>query len=91
MIVLTFARSIGAAFGVAFFGTLLSGGFAARTHDLPTTSGFDAARPDTIGRLPGALRDTARDAFARARPPDTSGSPPPSPWASSSPCSSGPP
>lgn len=28
--------------------------------------GFDATRPDTIGRLPGALRDTALDAFAHA-------------------------
>jgi hypothetical protein len=64
--VVTFARSIGAAFGVAVFGTLLNTGFADRTHALPTAEGFDAARPDTIGRLPGALRDTALDAFAHA-------------------------
>ncbi|MEV7080940.1 MDR family MFS transporter [Streptomyces sp. NPDC093516] len=64
--VVTFARSIGAAFGVAVFGTLLNTGFADRTSGLPTTGGFDATRPDTIGRLPGALRDTALDAFAHA-------------------------
>ncbi|MFI6662015.1 MDR family MFS transporter [Streptomyces sp. NPDC050523] len=64
--VVTFARSIGAAFGVAVFGTLLNTGFADRTRGLPTGGGFDVARPDTIGRLPGALRDTALDAFAHA-------------------------
>ncbi|MFE9611408.1 MDR family MFS transporter [Streptomyces sp. NPDC006012] len=64
--VVTFARSIGAAFGVAVFGTLLNTGFVDRTHGLPTAGGFDAARPDTIGRLPGALRDSALDAFAHA-------------------------
>ncbi|MBO1329840.1 MFS transporter [Streptomyces sp. VRA16 Mangrove soil] len=64
--VVTFSRSIGAAFGVAVFGALLNSGFASRTHALPTAGGFDAARPDTIGRLPVALRDTALDAFAHA-------------------------
>jgi MFS family permease len=64
--VVTFARSIGAAFGVAVFGTLLNSGFAHRTRGLPTAGGFDTARPDTIGRLPAALRDTALDAFAHA-------------------------
>ncbi|MGW2103853.1 MDR family MFS transporter [Streptomyces olivaceoviridis] len=64
--VVTFARSIGAAFGVAVFGTLLNTGFAERTHALPTVGGFDAARPDTIDRLPTALRETALDAFAHA-------------------------
>ncbi|MGW7539786.1 MDR family MFS transporter [Streptomyces sp. NPDC054770] len=64
--VVTFARSIGAAFGVAVFGTLLNTGFAGRTHALPTAGGFDAGRPDTIGQLPAALRDTALDAFAHA-------------------------
>jgi EmrB/QacA subfamily drug resistance transporter len=64
--VVTFARSIGAAFGVAVFGTLLNTGFAGRTHGLPTSSGFDAARPDTVALLPAALRDTALDAFAHA-------------------------
>ncbi|MET7694939.1 MDR family MFS transporter [Streptomyces sp. NPDC005483] len=64
--VVTFSRSIGAAFGVAVFGTLLNTGFADLTHALPTAGGFDAARPDTIGQLPGALRDTALDAFAHA-------------------------
>lgn len=34
--VVTFARSIGAAFGVAVFGTLLNTGFADRTHGLAT-------------------------------------------------------
>ncbi|MGW1029973.1 MDR family MFS transporter [Streptomyces sp. NPDC002577] len=62
----TFARSIGAAFGVAVFGTLLNTGFADRTRPLPTDGGFDAARPDTIAQLPGGLRDTALDAFAHA-------------------------
>ncbi|MEU3854849.1 MDR family MFS transporter [Streptomyces sp. NPDC029554] len=64
--VVTFARSIGAAFGVAVFGTLLNTGFADRTHALPTAGGFDATRPDTIGELPGTLRHTALDAFAHA-------------------------
>ncbi|MFE2546265.1 MDR family MFS transporter [Actinacidiphila glaucinigra] len=64
--VVTFARSIGAAFGVAVFGTLLNTGFADRTLALPTSGGFDAARPDSIGQLPGALRNTALDAFAHA-------------------------
>ncbi|WP_338703434.1 MDR family MFS transporter [Streptomyces sp. Q6] len=64
--VVTFSRSIGAAFGVAVFGTLLNTGFADRTRSLPTDGGFDAARPDTIGHLPAAARDTARDAFAHA-------------------------
>ncbi|MEU5045394.1 MDR family MFS transporter [Streptomyces griseorubiginosus] len=64
--VVTFARSIGAAFGVAVFGTLLNTGFADRTSGLPAVGGFDVTRPDTIGRLPGALRDTALDAFAHA-------------------------
>ncbi|MFH8224495.1 MDR family MFS transporter [Streptomyces sp. NPDC018057] len=64
--VVTFARSIGAAFGVAVFGTLLSTGFAHGVRALPTGGGFDPSRPDTIGRLPGALRDTALDAFAHA-------------------------
>ncbi|MGW2458119.1 MDR family MFS transporter [Streptomyces sp. NPDC001761] len=64
--VVTFARSIGAAFGVAVFGTLLNTGFAHRSHALPTGGGFDAARPDTIGRLPAASRETALDAFAHA-------------------------
>ncbi|MGX1274515.1 MFS transporter [Streptomyces phaeoluteigriseus] len=64
--VVTFARSIGAAFGVAVFGTLLNTGFDDRTRALPTGGGFDATRPDTIGRLPASLRDTALDAFAHA-------------------------
>ncbi|TCR16874.1 MDR family MFS transporter [Streptomyces sp. BK205] len=64
--VVTFARSIGAAFGVAVFGTLLNTGFADRTSGLPTGGGFDATRPDTISSLPGALRDTALDAVAHA-------------------------
>ena len=64
--VVTFARSIGAAFGVAVFGTLLNTGFADRTRALPTAGGFDAARPDTVGQLPAGLRQTALDAFAHA-------------------------
>ncbi|MFF1568202.1 MDR family MFS transporter [Streptomyces sp. NPDC058293] len=64
--VVTFARSIGAAFGVAVFGTLLNTGFADRTRGLPTSTGFDATRPDSIGSLPAAPRATALDAFAHA-------------------------
>ncbi|MBY8883151.1 MFS transporter [Streptomyces sp. PLK6-54] len=64
--VVTFARSIGAAFGVAVFGALLNAGFAHRTRSLPVTGGFDPARPGTIAQLPAGLRDTARDAFAHA-------------------------
>lgn len=64
--VVTFARSIGAAFGVSVFGVLLNTGFAHRAHDLPTTGGFDTARPDTIGHLPPDVRSTALDAFAHA-------------------------
>ncbi|WP_079077824.1 MDR family MFS transporter [Streptomyces sp. CdTB01] len=64
--VVTFARSIGAAFGVAVFGTLLNTGFADRTRALPAGGGFDATRPGTIGRLSGAPRDGALDAFAHA-------------------------
>ncbi|MFI0901156.1 MDR family MFS transporter [Streptomyces sp. NPDC020983] len=64
--VVTFARSIGAAFGVAVFGTLLNTGFAGRVRDLPAAGGFDAGRPDTIAQLPAALRGTALDAFAHA-------------------------
>ncbi|MFG2304161.1 MDR family MFS transporter [Actinacidiphila glaucinigra] len=64
--VVTFARSIGAAFGVAVFGSLLNTGFADRTRGLAAGGGFDATRPDTIGRLPATLRDSALDAFAHA-------------------------
>ncbi|MEU6840397.1 MDR family MFS transporter [Streptomyces sp. NPDC046716] len=64
--VVTFARSIGAAFGVAVFGALLNTGFADRTRHLAGVGGFDAARPDTVAGLPTALRDTALDAFAHA-------------------------
>ena len=64
--VVTFARSIGAAFGVAIFGTLLNTGFADRTRSLSIATGFDAARPDTVSLLPDASRSTALDAFAHA-------------------------
>jgi EmrB/QacA subfamily drug resistance transporter len=64
--VVTFARSIGAAFGVAIFGTLLNTGFATHTRALTTSTGFDASRPDTVSHLPAALRGTALDAFAHA-------------------------
>ncbi|MEY9855016.1 EmrB/QacA subfamily drug resistance transporter [Catenulispora sp. GAS73] len=64
--VVTFARSIGAAFGVAIFGTLLNTGFAHRTRSLPTSGGFNAARPDSVSQLPDALRGTALNAFAHA-------------------------
>ncbi|MDD1063686.1 MFS transporter [Streptomyces cocklensis] len=64
--VVTFARSIGAAFGVAIFGSLLSSNFAHRLHGLPASGGFDPARPDTITLLPSGVRQTALEAFARA-------------------------
>jgi fatty acid desaturase len=64
--VVTFARSIGAAFGVAVFGTLLNTGFATHTRALTASAGFDASRPDTVSHLPAALRGTALDAFAHA-------------------------
>ncbi|GAA2871697.1 MDR family MFS transporter [Nonomuraea rubra] len=64
--VVTFARSIGAAFGVAVFATLLNTGFAGRTRGLPALGGFDAGRPDTIAQLPAASRDVALEAFAHA-------------------------
>ena len=64
--VVTFARSIGAAFGVAVFGTLLNIGFASRTRSLAGTAGFNATRPDTVRQLPDPLRSTALNAFAHA-------------------------
>ncbi|ROO86943.1 EmrB/QacA subfamily drug resistance transporter [Actinocorallia herbida] len=64
--VVTFARSIGAAFGVAVFGALLTSGFAARTADLPRLGGFDPARPESIARLSADARAVALDAFAHA-------------------------
>ncbi|NUP53084.1 MAG: MFS transporter [Catenulispora sp.] len=64
--VVTFSRSIGAAFGVAIFGTLLNTGFADGTRSLTGVGGFDPARPDTVAQLPGALQDTALSAFAHA-------------------------
>ena len=64
--VVTFARSIGAAFGVAIYATLLNTSFTHHTQTLPTTTGFNPTRPDTINHLPDALRGTALNAFAHA-------------------------
>ncbi|MEV1155076.1 MDR family MFS transporter [Micromonospora chokoriensis] len=64
--VVTFARSIGAAFGVAIFGSLLTGDFADRLHDLPVSGTVDPARPETIALLPPAVRESVLDAFAHA-------------------------
>ncbi|MEW1866469.1 MDR family MFS transporter [Streptomyces sp. NPDC088194] len=64
--VVTFARSIGAAFGVSIFGSLLTSDFAHRLHGLPVTGGLDPARPDTIAVLPSGVRHAALEAFARA-------------------------
>ncbi|MEU4093663.1 MDR family MFS transporter [Streptomyces sp. NPDC026673] len=64
--VVTFARSIGAAFGVAVFGALLTGGFARRLEGAGIDGTFDPSRPDAIAQLPSAVRDTALDAFAHA-------------------------
>ncbi|GHH58888.1 MFS transporter [Kitasatospora indigofera] len=64
--VVTFARSIGAAFGVAVFGALLTADFATRTRDLPRTGGFDPSRPESLAQLPAAAQDLARAAFAHA-------------------------
>jgi EmrB/QacA subfamily drug resistance transporter len=64
--VVTFARSIGAAFGVAVFGTLLTGDFTDRLRHVPGAAVLDPSRPDTITHLPAALRDTALESFAQA-------------------------
>ncbi|MEU3983383.1 MDR family MFS transporter [Streptomyces sp. NPDC026672] len=64
--VVTFARSIGAAFGVAVFGTLLTGSFTHRLRQLPLPAAFDPSRPETIAALPAAVRPAVLDAFAHA-------------------------
>ncbi|MGW3845661.1 MDR family MFS transporter [Streptomyces fagopyri] len=64
--VVTFARSIGAAFGVAVFGTLLTSGFTSRLHQLRLPAAFDPSRPETIRTLPAPVRPGALDAFAHA-------------------------
>ncbi|WP_194280750.1 MDR family MFS transporter [Streptomyces fagopyri] len=64
--VVTFARSIGAAFGVAVFGTLLTSGFTSRLRRLRLPAAFDPSRPETIRTLPAPVRPGALDAFAHA-------------------------
>lgn len=69
--VVTFARSTGAAFGVAIFGTLLNTGLATRLqhaaqHGVHVPSGFDPARSDAAGSLPPAAHHAVLDAFAHA-------------------------
>ncbi|MEU6343236.1 MDR family MFS transporter [Streptomyces sp. NPDC046977] len=64
--VVTFARSIGAAFGVAVFGALLTGDFAGRLEGTAADGALDPSRPDSIAQLPSAVGHIALDAFARA-------------------------
>ena len=61
--VVTFCRSIGAALGVAVFGSLLTSGFAGR---IPAGVPVDAAHPESIAALPPALREPVLAAFASA-------------------------
>jgi hypothetical protein len=61
--VVTFWRSIGAALGVAVFGSLLTAGFADR---VPAGANVDAAHPEAIAALPSALREPVLAAFADA-------------------------
>ncbi|MFI5612749.1 MDR family MFS transporter [Amycolatopsis sp. NPDC051903] len=60
--VVTFARSIGAAFGVAAFGSLLASDFARR---IPAHT-IDPTRPDTIAALPADVRAPLLTSFADA-------------------------
>jgi predicted MFS family arabinose efflux permease len=67
----TFARSTGAAFGVAIFGTLLNVGLADRLHDaahrgIHVPSGIDPTQTDTVDSLPPIARQAVLDAFAHA-------------------------
>ncbi|WP_187286052.1 MULTISPECIES: MDR family MFS transporter [unclassified Streptomyces] len=64
--VVTFARSIGAAFGVAVFGTLLTSHFTGRLHHLHLQAVSDPSRPQTIQALPHTVRSVVLDAFAHA-------------------------
>jgi EmrB/QacA subfamily drug resistance transporter len=69
--VVTFARSTGAAFGVAVFGTLLNTGLATRLHraaqhGIHVPSGFDPARTGATDSLPPIARHVVLDAFAHA-------------------------
>lgn len=67
----TFARSTGAAFGVAIFGTLLNAGLADRLRDaahrgIHVPSGIDPTQTDTVDSLPPIARQAVLDAFAHA-------------------------
>ncbi|MFG2475738.1 hypothetical protein [Streptomyces fagopyri] len=64
--VVTVARSIGAAFGVAVFGTLRTSGFTSRLHQLRPPAAFDPSRPETIRTPPAPVRPGALDALAHA-------------------------
>ncbi|GGZ24784.1 hypothetical protein GCM10010300_80320 [Streptomyces olivaceoviridis] len=68
--VVTFARSIGAAFGVAVFGVLLVSACAVRVQGLPCAGGFGPFRRDAVGRLAGrahgAAHGNAHGVFAHA-------------------------
>ncbi|MFE2050915.1 MDR family MFS transporter [Streptomyces sp. NPDC059459] len=64
--VVTFARSTGAAFGVAVYGALLTSGFTSRLHHLTLPAAFAPDRPETVQALPSALRPAVLDAFAHA-------------------------
>ncbi|MFC0436208.1 MDR family MFS transporter [Kutzneria buriramensis] len=60
--VVTFARSIGAALGVAVFGSVFTSDFARRLR----VPGVDPTRPDGIATLPADVREAVLDVFARA-------------------------
>ncbi|WTE43176.1 MFS transporter [Streptomyces sp. NBC_01622] len=67
----TFARSTGAAFGVAIFGTLLNTGLSERLHDaahrgIHVPSGIDPTQTDAVDSLPPTTRQAVLDAFAHA-------------------------
>jgi EmrB/QacA subfamily drug resistance transporter len=69
--VVTFARSIGAAFGVAVFGSLLNAGLATRLHHaaqhgIHVPSGFDPTRTGAADSLTPVAHQTVLDAFAHA-------------------------
>nr|WP_265565496.1 MDR family MFS transporter [Streptomyces hygroscopicus] len=68
--VVTFARSIGAAFGVTAFGTLLNNGFTERlstvTGGLHLPGGFNPGRTEAVAALPDLVRVPVLAAFSAA-------------------------
>jgi hypothetical protein len=60
--VITFARSTGAALGVAIFGSLFTTTFARG----PDARGVDPTQPADIAALPGGVRESVLNTFAHA-------------------------